>query len=165
MNALKKKGPDQLKFVLHKLKFGLHSQIQVDRVLLVLAPFNLPTETDKALVLEKSKEWCHQVGPIFDCSQQQEALDRMLNFDLMETVAGQQLHDMGHEKGLLESVREDVLEILEERFGIVPNDMNQQIRTISQREYLKQLHKQAIRCPDLDHFNEMLLKAVSPPKQ
>ncbi len=75
MDALKKKGLDQLKFVLHKLKFGLHSQTQVDRVLLVLAPFTLPTETDKALVLEKSKEWCHQVGQVFDCSQQQEALD------------------------------------------------------------------------------------------
>jgi len=158
--------------------------LSADPKLIVLAPFTLPTETDKALVLEKSKEWCHQVGQVFDCSQQQEALDilglfvlnrfrkfkyeeviAMLNFDLMETVAGQQLHDMGHEKGLLESVREDVLEILEERFGIVPNDMNQQIRAISQREYLKQLLKQAIRCPDLDRFNEMLLKAVSPPKQ
>jgi len=89
----------------------------------------------------------------------------MLSFDLMDTVAGQQLHDMGHEKGFLESSREDVIEIIEERFGIVPTDINQQIRAISQREYLKQLHKQAIRCPDIDRFNEMLLKAVSPPKE
>ena len=88
----------------------------------------------------------------------------MLHFDLMDTVAGQQVHDMGHQKGLIESVREDVIEVLEERFGIVPNDMIKQIDTIAIRANLKQLHKQALRCSNLEGFKKMLLKAISSPK-
>ncbi|GEM_PF-5947953 len=40
----------------------------------------------------------------------------------------------------------------------------EQIRAISRREHLKQLLKQAIRSPDIDRFQEILSKAVSPPK-
>jgi len=49
----------------------------------------------------------------------------MLNFDLMDTVAGQQVHDMGYQKGLLDSAQEMLIETLNERFGIVANDMIQ----------------------------------------
>jgi len=38
----------------------------------------------------------------------------MLNFDLMDTVAGQQVHEMG----LIEDAREMVLDALDVRFGI-----------------------------------------------
>ncbi|HID98901.1 MAG TPA: hypothetical protein EYP59_01255 [Thiotrichaceae bacterium] len=84
----------------------------------------------------------------------------MLNFDLMDTVAGRQVHDMG----LIEGVREMLIEALNERFGIVPSDLISQIRSISLREHLKQLLRQAIRCPDLDSFKEMLSKALSSSK-
>ncbi|EDN65008.1 hypothetical protein BGP_6255 [Beggiatoa sp. PS] len=57
-----------------------------------------------------------------------------------------------------------IIEVLEERFGIVPNDMIKQIYTIAIWVNLKQLHKQAIRCPDIQGFKEMLLKAMSSPK-
>ena len=144
----------------------------------------MDTETEKASVLEKGREWAHKVGQVFRPSQQQEALDilglfvlnrfrqlqykeviAMLNFDLMDSVAGQQVYDMGHQKGvqkgLLETLQEDVLEVLDERFGIVPGDIIQQVRAISLREHLKQLLRQAIRCSDLESFKEMLLKALS----
>jgi hypothetical protein len=85
----------------------------------------------------------------------------MLNFDLMDTVAGQQVY----EKGLIEEAREMVLEALKEKFGIVPNDMIQQVHAISLREHLKELLRQAIRCPDLESFKEMLSKALSSPKE
>jgi len=154
--------------------------LNTDPKLIVLAPFTLDTETEKAEVLEKGREWAHKVGQVFHSSQQQEALDilglfvlnrfrqlqykeviAMLNFDLMDCVAGQQVYDMGHQKGLIEDAQEMVLELLEERFGIVPGDMIQQIRVISLREHLKELHRQAIRCSDLESFKEMLLKALS----
>jgi len=157
--------------------------LKADPKLIVLAPFTLSQETEKAKVLEKGQEWGHKVVKVFPKQQQQQALDilglfvlnrfrqleykeviAMLNFDLMETVAGQQLHDMGHQKGLLEDAQEMVLEALNERFGIVPNEMIQQIRSISLREHLKPLMRQAIRCPDIDSFKEMLSKALSPPK-
>jgi hypothetical protein len=85
----------------------------------------------------------------------------MLNFDLMDTVAGQQIHEMR----LIEGILEMVLEVLEERFGIVPNDMIQQIRTISQRVHLKPLLRQTFRCPDIDSFKQMLSKALSSSKE
>jgi hypothetical protein len=84
----------------------------------------------------------------------------MLNFDLMDTVAGQQVYEMG----LIEEAREMVLEALKEKFGIVPSDMIQQIRAISLRDHLKQLLRQAIRCSDLESFKEMLSKALSSSK-
>ena len=153
--------------------------LAIDPKLVVLAPFTLPKTTDKALVLEKSQEWSHKIGKVFPSRQYQEALDilglfvlnrfrelqyeeviAMLNFDLMDTVAGQQVHNIGHQKG----VREAILEILVERFGIVPNEMMKLINTISVQETLKQLLRQAIRCSNLEGFKEMLLKAMPPPK-
>jgi hypothetical protein len=157
--------------------------LAIDPKLIVLAPFTLPKTTDKALVLEKSQEWGHKIGQVFTSRQHKSALDilglfvlnrfrelqyeeviAMLNFDFMDTVAGQQVHDIGHQKGVIETAQEDVLEILEERFGIVPNDMMNQINSISIRKNLKQLLKQAIRCPDIEGFKEMLLKAMPSPK-
>jgi hypothetical protein len=124
-----------------------------------------------------------QVVQVFPSQQHQEALDilglfvlnrfrqlqyeeviAMLNFDLMDTVAGRQLHEMGHNKGLMEDAREMLLEVLEERFGIVPNDLMKRIHTVPLRKNLKQLHRQAIRCPNIEGFEEMLLKATPPPK-
>ena len=160
--------------------------INTDPKLIVLAPFTLSSTTEKTAVLEKGRKWIHTVQQVFPASQQREALDilglfilnrfrqleyeeviAMLNFDLMDTVAGQQVYDMGLQKGIqrvIETAQEDVLEVLEERFGIVPIDIMEQIRALSLREHLKQLHKQALRCPDIDRFQEMLSKAVSPPK-
>ncbi len=57
---------------------------------------------------------------------QYEEVIAMLNFDLMDCVAGQQVYDMGHQKGLqkglIESIQEDVLEVLNERFGAQRHD-------------------------------------------
>ena len=130
-------------------------------------------------MLEKGREWGQKIVQIFPNQQHQEALDilglfvlnrfrqlqyeeviAMLNFDLMDTVAGQQIYEMGG----IEFAREDILEVLEERFGIVPNEMMKQIHTISIRKNLRQLLRQAIRCPSIEGFEKMLLKAMTFPK-
>ncbi|HDN27608.1 MAG TPA: DUF2887 domain-containing protein [Thioploca sp.] len=144
----------------------------------------LSAKTNKAALLAKGHEWQDEVRQIFPADQQWEALNvlglfilnrfhklsyeevtTMLNFDLMDTLAGQQIHDIGHQKGLIEDAREMLLEVLEERFGIVPKDLIKQIRAISLRDHLKQLHRQAIRCPDMEGFKDMLSKVLSPQKQ
>ena len=154
--------------------------LSTDPKLIVLAPFTLDTETEKAEVLDKGREWAHKVGQVFRPSQQQEALDilglfvlnrfrklqykeviAMLNFDLMDSVAGQQLHDMG----LIEGAREMVVDALDVRFGIIPTDIIEQIRNISKREWLKSLHRQAILCSNLESFKEILSNALSPSKK
>ena len=84
----------------------------------------------------------------------------MLNFDLMDTVAGRQVYEMG----LIEDAREMVLDLLDERFGRVSNKLIQQIRSISQRGQLKQLHRQVIRCDDIGGFEETLSNVLPPKK-
>jgi len=163
-------------------KYTEQQLIQIDPKLIVLAPFTLSTTTEKPAVLEKGQKWIYSIQQVFPASQQREALNilglfilnrfrqleyeeviAMLNFDLMDSVAGRQVYDMGVQKGLIETAQEDVLEVLEERFGIVPIDIMEQIHALFQRKHLKQLLKQGIRCPDIDSFREMLSKVV--PKQ
>jgi hypothetical protein len=83
----------------------------------------------------------------------------MLKFDLMDTVAGRQLYDMGQQKGYgegLQSTRETVLEVLNVRFGIVPKDIIKKIRAISHLDMLKHLIIQATLSSDLDNFKGRL---------
>jgi len=83
----------------------------------------------------------------------------MLKFDLMDTVAGRQLYDMGQQKGHgegLQSARDTVLEVLNVRFGIVPKDIIAKIRAISHLDMLKHLVIQATLSSDLDNFKGRL---------
>jgi hypothetical protein len=79
----------------------------------------------------------------------------------MDSVAGQQIHDMG----LIEGAREMVVDALDVRFGIIPTDIIEQIRNILKREWLKSLHRQAILCSNLESFKEILSNALSPSKK
>ena len=124
-------------------------------------------------------KWGRKVGQVFSSQQQQEALDilglfvlnrfrqleyeeviAMLNFDLMDTVAGRQVYEMGS----IQNAREMVLELLDERFGRVSNKLTQQIRSISQQGLLGQLLRQVIRCDDIGGFEETLSKVLPPKK-
>jgi len=62
----------------------------------------------------------------------------------------------GIEKGLLEEGREMVLEALDERFGQVPDDVSNAVAKIEDRDKLKILHRQAIRCASMDEFRKSL---------
>jgi predicted transposase YdaD len=160
----------------------------IDPKLVVLAPFTLSAKTNKKALLAKGHEWQEEVRQIFPDDQQWEALNvlglfilnrfrklsyeevvAMLNFDLMETVAGKQLYDMGWQKGekngekkgerkgKIETLIDTILEILDARFGVVPYQMVDHIRTINHLEVLKKLRRDALRCPDIDRFKERLL--------
>lgn len=93
--------------------------LAIDPKLVILAPFTLPKTTAKATLLVKGPQWKTQVEQVFPPERWQEALDvlgllilnrfakltyqeviAMLNFDLMATVAGQQLYEMGEHQGL-----------------------------------------------------------------
>ncbi|CAN2039585.1 DUF4351 domain-containing protein [Candidatus Magnetomoraceae bacterium gMMP-15] len=62
----------------------------------------------------------------------------------------------GKDLGKLEYAREMVLEAIEESFGIVPVKIADKVRDISNRDTLKSLHRQAIRCENIEKFEEML---------
>jgi len=129
--------------------------------------------------LAKGQEWSHLVREVFPDPLQKEALDllglfllhrfrqfnyeevvAMLNFDLMDTVAGQQIYDMGREKGVdegyLGASQEMLIGILTERFGVVPSEIMAHIRAIKQWEVLKNLPIQALRCPYVTSFKKKL---------
>ncbi|MEN8221326.1 MAG: hypothetical protein ABFS56_34265 [Pseudomonadota bacterium] len=80
----------------------------------------------------------------------------MLNFDLMDTVAGKQIYDMGLHRGRLDVLMTVLLDALDTRFGIVPNEMVDQIATINRPDVLENLHKEAILCPDIGSFSERM---------
>jgi len=80
----------------------------------------------------------------------------MLNFDLMDTLAGKQIYEMGE----INEAREMVVEVLDERFGVVPSDLMTLVRGINRRDELKRLVRRAIQCSDMDSFKEGLSKTT-----
>ena len=51
-----------------------------------------------------------------------------------------------------EARREDIGNVLAERFGALPPDLANSLRSIEDPGHLKELHTWALRCPDLDSF-------------
>lgn len=151
----------------------------IDPKLIVLAPFTLSDTAEKSTQLAKGREWCEEVTRVFPASELPEALNvlglfvlnrfrslryeevrAMLNFDMMDTVAGQQIYEKGHWDGLLEEARDMVTEALKERFEIVPSEMSALIFAIKQPPVLRNLFRQAMRCQDLESFKEILSKVI-----
>jgi hypothetical protein len=147
--------------------------LNIDPKLIVLAPFTLASTTKKETVLSKGREWGDEVTQVFPPNIQQQALnvlglfvlDRfrkisyeeviaMLNFDLMDTLAGKQVYEMGK----INDAREMVVEVLDERFGVVPLDLIEQVRAIDSRDVLKRLIRQASSSPELESFKVGLSK-------
>jgi len=54
--------------------------------------------------------------------------------------------------GILAKSRESVLEVLEERFGEIPEEVKGKIESIEDTEGLKKLHRQALRVINLSEF-------------
>ena len=59
---------------------------------------------------------------------------------------------IGMRKGMLEDAREMVLEALEERFGVVSEDVKEVVRSQNDRDELRRWHRLAIRAGSLDEF-------------
>jgi hypothetical protein len=90
----------------------------------------------------------------------------MLKIDLMDSLAGRQIYERGLQKGLQEGLQEGfkvtqkmLLILLEEKFGIVPGKLINQIHAFNHRKVLRNLFRQTMRCPDLDSFKQLLSKA------
>ena len=81
----------------------------------------------------------------------------MLNFDLMDTVAGQQIF----EEGIMKEARDMVSEALAERFVAVPPDVRDRVYSVGQHDLLKELLRYAIRSSDIEAFKKVLLKVSS----
>ena len=69
--------------------------------------------------------------------------------------------EKGHKKGLIENAREMLITALEETVGIIPEYIATKINEITQKDTLKGLFKQAIKCKDIGQFEQMLTLATA----
>jgi len=75
------------------------------------------------------------------------------------TIA-EQLRREGHQRGQLEDARDSVLDILETRFGIIPQNIVKELKGIDEIAVLRQLRKKAVVVGDIEEFREMVRKAT-----
>jgi predicted transposase YdaD len=62
----------------------------------------------------------------------------------------------GRQEGSLQTVKENLLEILQVRFEEVPTEYNQRLQNIDDVDFLKQLLRQAITVNSLEEFVDLL---------
>ncbi len=86
----------------------------------------------------------------------------MLDFDLRDTVAGQQIYDEAMQVGILKDARDMVIEALMERFVSVSPEIRESVYSVGDHEILKKLLKYAIRSPHMEDFGKILAKVLSP---
>ncbi len=63
--------------------------------------------------------------------------------------------EKGEKKGR-ESAQEMVLDTIFELFGNLPSDIIVKIKSISHLEILKRIHRQALKCRDIEQFQNIL---------
>ena len=88
-----------------------------------------------------------------DFVEQQEAKKKVQYITQIERRARRE----GHLDGVRDNAKEMLIEALEVRFEDIPANIIEQINTIQDSERLKHLHREAMRCPDLDNFKKRLL--------
>ncbi|MBF0526819.1 MAG: hypothetical protein HQK56_17180 [Deltaproteobacteria bacterium] len=71
----------------------------------------------------------------------------------------QQGMQQGMQQGLLRRAREDIVEILEARFGVVPQEISAATNELSDLSFLKALLKHAALGKNLDEFLQDLKKS------
>jgi hypothetical protein len=158
--------------------------LAADPRLVVLAPLCTSRKISGEELANKARQWAVRVRELYPEDRATEAMDvmalfllnrfrnlsrqeviAMLNFDLAETKAGQDIFRMGEEegvqKGLLRKSREDVIEILEVRFEVAPRSITEIINGMDDLSILKMLLKKAATIESLDEFRRVLEKALS----
>ncbi|MCP4699540.1 MAG: hypothetical protein GY862_22230, partial [Gammaproteobacteria bacterium] len=64
----------------------------------------------------------------------------------------QLMRDEGRQEGMIQNARQDVIEILEIRFGKVPKSFLDTLEEIADLTRLNQAHKESVRVASLDDF-------------
>ncbi|NBP24840.1 MAG: hypothetical protein EBU81_09890 [Proteobacteria bacterium] len=64
--------------------------------------------------------------------------------------------EKGLEKGILQNAREAILDVLDTRFGQVPDSVRERINSLDNERTLKDLLRRAILTPSLNEFQSTL---------
>jgi hypothetical protein len=78
----------------------------------------------------------------------------MIESPLIQEIVARAKHETRHE---------DILEVLEGRFGAVPTDIAMHLKGIVEEKRLRDLHRYAVRCSDLEAFRAILQQESQPP--
>ena len=78
---------------------------------------------------------------------------------MIESPVDEQILKEGREEGRKETLRDDILAVLEARFEIVPHDIEGEIGGIERLKLLEILLKKAIVVKDIDEFRGFLERA------
>ncbi len=79
----------------------------------------------------------------------------MLDFDILDTVAGRQVYEEGRDEGLEEGIATAIILTLKNRFGHAADDIGQQIAA-KKRPQLEQVLTQALICETEEQFYAFL---------
>ena len=80
----------------------------------------------------------------------------MPHITLFEELALKEGLEKGLEKGIVQNAREAILDVLDTRFGQVPDSVRERVNTIGSERNLKDLHRRAILTPSLEEFQAAL---------
>jgi len=67
---------------------------------------------------------------------------------------------IGIKKGKIETAREDIVEVLETRFGAIPKSLRDKIQEIEDEKILSSLHRKAVLVQDLEEFSQVMDKPL-----
>ena len=93
--------------------------------------------------------------------RRREIMIESVAYDLIKEEGIREGIQKGIKKGTLETAERMVLEVLEERFKIVPVRLVEKVRTIVSDVVLSGLLRQAVRCDSLEEFEGVLERAIS----
>lgn len=90
----------------------------------------------------------------------EEEVKVMPHITSMERIGMKKGLQQGLQQGMLENTREILLETLEDRFGKVPVGLTEKVQSISDRKFLRDIHRKLIRGEGLEAFEEELKEGL-----
>jgi predicted transposase YdaD len=174
--------------------------LKIDPRIIILAPFTVPTDLPLSTLTAYGHQWKKTIDTAYSLTDLNDAINvmslfflnrfrnitregikAMLDFDILDTVAGRQVYDEGLEKGLekgrdeglkkgrdeglkegrLINMREMLALNLKNRFGNVSSDVMQSLSAIKDFEFLKTLFSESYSYDNYDLIKKRLATVVS----
>ena len=174
--------------------YTLEQLLEIDPKLIVLAPFTVPTDIPSSTLTAYGRQWKKTIQTVYDMTHLSDAINvmslfilnrfrnitregikAMLDFDILDTVAGRQVYDEGLEKGReegreeglekgiekgLDNMQEMLALNLRSRFGDASSDIINTVYAIKDFDYLKALFSASLSYDNYDHFKKNLATVV-----
>ncbi|KPA16825.1 hypothetical protein MHK_003011 [Candidatus Magnetomorum sp. HK-1] len=165
--------------------YTLEELLSIDPKLIILAPFTVSTDIPPSTLTAYGRQWKKTIRTVYDMTDLNDAINvmslfilnrfraitregikAMLDFDILDTVAGRQVYDEGLEKGReeglekgLNNMREMLVLNLKNRFGEVSSDIINALNAIKDFDYLKSLFSESFSYDNFDNFKKNLATA------